>query len=189
MAMMVIGVDPGSVRTGYGIVRGEKDSFSLIDCGIIRLSSRQSIPERIKIIYDELDALISVNRPARLALETAYVNCNAQSALKLGQVRGAIVALAMNKGVQLHEYAPREVKQILTGRGGASKEQVAYMARHFLKICDPIKPHDISDALGIALCDLFCETGPVSGRNGNTGTSLRKSSWSEFVKANPDMVL
>lgn len=189
MTMMVIGVDPGSVRTGYGIVRGEADSFSLVDCGIIRLSSRQSIPERIKIIYDELEALISSNKPARLALETAYVNRNAQSALKLGQVRGAVVALAMNKGVQLHEYAPREVKQILTGRGGASKEQVAYMARHFLNISNPIKPHDISDALGIALCDLLCERRPVPGRNGKTGSSSPKSNWSEFVKANPDLVL
>lgn len=187
--MIVIGVDPGSVRTGYGIVRGEKGSFSLIDCGLIRLSSRQSLPERIKIIYDELEKLIEVNGPARLALETAYVNRNAQSALKLGQVRGAIVALAMNSGIKLHEYAPREVKQILTGRGGASKEQVAYMARHFLNISIPLKPFDISDALGIALCDLLSEDSPASVRNENSGSPSRRNNWAEFVKANPDLVL
>ena len=187
--MIVIGVDPGSVRTGYGIVRGEKGSFSLIDCGVIRLSSRQSLPERIKIIYDELEKLITSNDPARLALETTYVNRNAQSALKLGQVRGAVVALAMNSGIELHEYAPREVKQVLTGRGGASKEQVAYMARHFLNTSVPLKPFDISDALGIALCDLLCKGSPASIRNEKTGSSLRRNNWSEFVKANPDLVL
>lgn len=187
--MIVVGVDPGSVRTGYGVVRGEKDSFTLIDCGVVQLSSRQSIPERIKIIYDELDKLISVSEPARLALETAYVNRNAQSALKLGQVRGAVVALAMNRGVELHEYAPREVKQVMTGRGGASKEQVAYMVRHFLNIDNRIKPFDISDALGIALCDLLCNGCPVSGRDGKAGSSSGRNNWSEFVKANPDLIL
>ena len=187
--MIVVGVDPGSVRTGYGIVKDEKGTFSLIDCGVIRLSSRQSLPERIKIIYDELGKLIAVNKPARLALETGYVNRNAQSALKLGQVRGAVVALAMNRKVELHEYAPREVKQVLTGRGGASKEQVAYMARYFLNIDNPIKPFDVSDALGIALCDLLCKSSPVSVGNGKTEPAMRRNNWSEFVKANPDLVI
>ncbi len=188
--MIVIGIDPGSVKTGYGIVRGgEGDAFSLIDCGVIRLSSRQGIPERIKIIYDDLEKLIVANKPVRLALETAYVNCNAQSALKLGQVRGAVVALAMNRGIELHEYAPREVKQALTGRGGASKEQVAYMARHFLKIDIPLRPYDISDALGIALCDLLCNRKPVSDRKGSSSRSSRRNNWSEFVRANPDLVV
>ena len=187
--MIVIGVDPGSVRTGYGIVRGETGAFALVDCGVIRLRSRQGIPERIKVIYDELDRLLAENKPARLALETAYVNRNAQSALKLGQVRGAVVALAMNRGVELNEYAPREVKQVLTGRGGASKEQVAYMAQHFLNIDRKIRPFDISDALGIALCDLLSDGCPASGRKGKTCPSSRRNDWSEFVKANPDLVL
>ena len=187
--MIVIGVDPGSVRTGYGIVRGREGAFELIDCGIIRLSSRQGIPERIKRIYDELDTLINVNRPQRLALETAYVNRNPQSALKLGQVRGAVVALAMNRGVALTEYAPRKVKQVLTGRGGASKEQVSYMARHFLKIEEPLRPYDISDALGIALCDLLCEGHVLPDLNGRRGHKSAGRSWSEFVRENPDSVI
>lgn len=186
--MIVMGVDPGSVRTGYGIVRCEGDSFSLVACGVIRLGSRQGIPERIKIIYDELEKLITANRPTRLALETAYVNRNAQSALKLGQVRGAIVALAMNSRLELHEYAPREVKQMLTGRGGASKDQVAYMTRHFLDICEPVKPYDITDALGIALCDLLRDGAANSGRRASA-LSSRRNNWSVFVKENPDLVV
>ncbi|MCW8819648.1 MAG: crossover junction endodeoxyribonuclease RuvC [Ignavibacteriaceae bacterium] len=187
--MMVIGIDPGSVKTGYGIVRSEGDTFSLVSCGVIRLSSRQCIPERIKIIYDTLEALIAQHRPARLAIETAYVNRNAQSALKLGQVRGAIVALAMNTGIGLHEYAPREVKKMLTGRGAASKDQVAYMARHFLNVVEPIKPHDITDALGIALCDLIYEGKEGTGKTAGTVSSSRGNSWAVFVKDNPDLVL
>lgn len=186
--MIVIGVDPGSVKTGYGIVRCEGGLFSLVACGVIRLNSRQSIPERIKVIYDELEELIFENRPARLALETAYVNRNAQSALKLGQVRGAVVALAMNSGLVLREYAPREVKQMLTGRGGASKEQVAYMARHFLGIGEPVRPYDITDALGIALCDLLREGAGGSVRR-KKAISPPGDNWSEFVKANPGLVL
>lgn len=182
--MIVIGVDPGSVRTGYGIVTRKGEHFSLVSCGVIRLSSKWSIPERIKIIYDELEGLISLNRPARLALETAYVNRNAQSALKLGQVRGAVVALAMNNGLTLREYAPREVKQILTGRGGASKEQVAYMAKHFLKIAGPVKPHDITDALGIALCDLLRESALSFPGKKSSVPSSAKNAWTEYVKAN-----
>ena len=95
----------------------------------------------------------------------------------------------MNRGIELQEYAPREVKQVLTGRGGASKEQVAYMARHFLNINIPVRPFDISDALGIALCDLLCKASPASARNEKTGSSSRGNNWSEFVKANPDLVL
>lgn len=187
--MIVIGVDPGSVKTGYGVVKCEEDSFSLVACGVIRLSSRQGFPERIKLIYDKLEGLIVTNSPARLALETAYVNRNAQSALKLGQVRGAIVALAMNSGLELHEYAPREVKKMLTGRGGASKDQVAYMARHFLNICEPVKPYDITDALGIALCDLLHDGTPNPGRRTKATSSSRRKNWSGFVKENPDLVL
>ncbi len=187
--MIVIGIDPGSVRTGYGIVRGKEGAFELIDCGIVRLSSRQGIPERIKRIYDELDSLISLHMPERLALETAYVNRNPQSALKLGQVRGAVVALAMNRGIALTEYAPRKVKQVLTGRGGASKEQVSYMARHFLEIEEPLGPYDISDALGIALCDLLIEDRVLPDMKGKRGPASAGRSWSEFVRENPGSVI
>ncbi len=188
--MIVIGVDPGSVKTGYGIISNSGGSFSLVTCGVIRLSTKQNFAERIKIIYDELEQRIAVNRPARLALETAYVNRNAQSALKLGQVRGAIVALAMNNNLELHEYAPREVKQTLTGRGGASKDQVAYMAKHFLNIETSIPSHDITDALGIALCDLINESAPcrICKSAGGTARSHKKD-WAAFVKENPGLLL
>ncbi len=187
--MIVLGVDPGSVRTGYGLVRRNGEQFNLISCGVIRLSSKQSIPERIKIIYDDLGGIIAEFAPARLALETAYVNRNPQSALKLGQVRGAIVALAMNRKIDLHEYAPREVKFVLTGKGGAGKGHVSYMARHFLNIQEPIKPYDVTDALGIALCDLLCDGRGPSPRR---GTASRKSSgngWEAFVQNNPELIV
>ncbi len=188
--MVVIGVDPGSVRTGYGVVRRDGDSFSLVTCGVIRLSSRLGIPERIKMIYDGLEERIGASDPAVLALETAYVNRNAQSALKLGQVRGAIVALAMNRGLVLREYAPREVKYVLTGRGGARKEQVAYMVRHFLDIRHTLKPHDITDALGIALCDMLSGgEGSAPRRARVAGKARGATSWADFVKENPELLV
>ncbi|MBF0586517.1 crossover junction endodeoxyribonuclease RuvC [Prosthecochloris sp. N3] len=186
--MLVLGVDPGSVHTGYGLVSRERNGWRLVSCGVIRLRSAQSLPERIKIIYDELDALVSEYGPVRLALETTYVNRNAQSALKLGQVRGAIVVLAMNRGLVLHEYAPREVKLVLTGKGGAGKGQVAYMVQHFLGITTPLKPYDVSDALGIALCDLFCDA-PGGQRRGTSGRSSSSRGWAEYVRSNPELIV
>ncbi len=187
--MIVLGVDPGSVHTGYGVVLCNGQKFSLVACGLIRLSSKQSIPDRIKIIYDELGAIIAEYNPQRLALETAYVNRNPQSALKLGQVRGAIVALTMNKGLELHEYAPREVKYVLTGKGSAGKEQVSYMARHFLNIQEPIKPYDVTDALGIALCDLLCDDKGLSPRRGSGSRKSARGGWEDFVRTNPEMIV
>lgn len=182
--MLVLGVDPGSVCTGYGAVERQGESFRLVSCGVIRLSSRQSIPERIKIIYDGLSEVIGECAPGVLALETTYVNRNPQSALKLGQVRGAIVALAMNHGLVLREYAPREVKRVLTGKGNAGKDRVAYMAMHYLGIATPLAPHDVTDALGIALCDMFSSGAPGGASKGSSRSGSSKG-WSEFVKANP----
>jgi crossover junction endodeoxyribonuclease RuvC len=187
--MLVLGVDPGSVHTGYGLVRREEGRFVLVTCGVIRLSSRQCLAERIKIIYDGLEDLIRKYSPERLALETAYVNRNAYSALKLGQVRGAIVALAMNSSLVLHEYAPREIKFVLTGKGSAGKGHVAYMAGHFLGIRDPIKPYDVSDALGIALCDLLCDGPEGLPRRGGSSHKGQGPGWTDFVRSNPDLVV
>ncbi len=186
--MVVLGVDPGSLNTGYGVIRQDTGTFSVLVCGVIRLHSRQSHAERIGEIYRELAAVIDEYRPDRVVLETAFLSRNVQSALKLGQVRGAVIALAMNWNLGLREYAPREVKSAVTGRGAASKEQVAYMVTKMLSLAEPPKPFDVTDALAIAMCDLLRgdsrESFFSNERSGSGGNS-----WNQFIAASPHKVI
>ncbi|MEI6639693.1 MAG: crossover junction endodeoxyribonuclease RuvC [Chlorobium sp.] len=186
--MVVLGIDPGSLNTGYGVIRHDSRGFSVLLCGVIRLHSGKSHPERIGQIYRELEQVIVDFKPERVALETAFLSRNVQSALKLGQVRGAVIALAMNSHLSLREYAPREVKSAITGRGAASKEQVAFMVSRMLGIAEPPKPLDVTDALGIALCDLLrgeSRQSPLpEGKRRKGG-----GSWSQFVNASPGKVI
>jgi crossover junction endodeoxyribonuclease RuvC len=186
--MVVLGIDPGSLNTGYGLVHCDSGKLSVLACGLIRLHPRSSHPERIGEICHELEQVIVDFKPERVALETAFLSRNVQSALKLGQVRGAVIALAMSKHLILHEYSPREVKSAITGKGAASKEQVAFMVARMLGLGTVPEPYDVTDALGIALCDL------LRGESREPflpGERARKGgrSWSKFVHASPDMVI
>jgi crossover junction endodeoxyribonuclease RuvC len=180
--VIVIGVDPGSLLTGYGVIREDCGIFTVLACGVIRLHPRTSHAERIGQIYRELEVVIGD------VLETVFLSRNVQSALKLGQVRGAVIALAMNRNLLLHEYAPREVKSAVTGKGAASKDQVAFMVSRMLALNPVPEPYDVTDALGIALCDL------LRGESRELFRSSRKSrkagsKWSKFVDASPDLVI
>ncbi len=186
--MVVLGIDPGSLNTGYGVIRRDNKGFSVLVCGLIRLHSGKSHPERIGQICRELEEVIAEFQPEQVALETAFLSRNVQSALKLGQVRGAVIALVMRHHLVLHEYAPREMKLAITGRGAASKEQVAFMVARMVGIAEPPKSYDVTDALGIALCDLLRgenrESPLLEGKRVRGG-----GSWSQFVSASPDMVI
>jgi crossover junction endodeoxyribonuclease RuvC len=186
--VVVLGIDPGSRFTGYGVIRHSGAGFAVLASGVIRLHPRSTHAERIGQIYRELEEVIADFRPRRVALETAFLSRNVQSALKLGQVRGAIIALAMNRKLLLHEYAPREVKLAVTGKGAASKEQVASMVARVLALTPIPEPFDVTDALGIALCDLLRGERPEHLRQ--FGKSWKGgSNWSKFVQASPDMVI
>ena len=186
--MVVLGIDPGSLKTGYGAIRQHDGRFTVVAYGLIRLQASQSHPERIGQLCRELEHIIVDTQPDRIVLETAFVSQNVQSALKLGQVRGAVIGLAMSRNLTLREYAPREVKSAITGRGAASKEQVAFMVARMLALQAPPEPYDVTDALGIALCDML--------RGGSrepfpTTREIRrgKKSWSTFVRLSPDKVI
>ncbi|KAA6233054.1 crossover junction endodeoxyribonuclease RuvC [Chlorobium phaeovibrioides] len=189
--MVVLGIDPGSLATGYGVVSGDgRESFRALSCGLIRLHPRKSHAVRVGEIYRELSELIGELKPDRVAIETAFVGKNVQSALKLGQVRGAIMALSFNSGVPIFEYAPREVKSAVTGRGGAAKEQVAFMVASMLSLSSVPKPFDVTDALGVALCDLLrCGGGQKERQTDMKGSGGGLCSWGDFVRASPDRVL
>jgi crossover junction endodeoxyribonuclease RuvC len=144
--MRILGLDPGSRITGVGIIEDER----LIHAEGLVLGSGP-LPERLGMIFERLQAIIETHRPTVAAVETVFMSRNAQSAIKLGQARGAAICAAVAAGLEIHEYAPRAIKQALVGRGGAAKEQVQHMTRILLKI-DRDLGEDASDALAVALC-------------------------------------
>jgi len=153
IAMRIMGIDPGSMVTGYGFVSSErKGPTHYIACGCIRTHASDDFHQRIKHIHDEIARLIEEQQPDEVALEDIFYSRNIRSALQLGQARAAAILAALNAGRTVKIYSPREIKQALTGSGSAAKEQVQYMVRQLLDIHQLDLPLDASDALAIALC-------------------------------------
>jgi crossover junction endodeoxyribonuclease RuvC len=144
--MRILGLDPGSRRTGVGIIEGER----LIHAETIKLGGGP-MPERLGLIFTEVQRLIAEYQPSVAAVETVFMSRNAQAAIKLGQARGAAICAVVGAGLEVHEYAPRAIKQAIVGRGGAAKEQIQHMTRALLKI-DADLGEDAHDALAAALC-------------------------------------
>ncbi len=154
--LTVIGIDPGSVRTGWGVIRGCGSGCELVDCGLIRtVSSRDvSFSDRLALIYRGLAEVLEKLRPQEAAIEQVFQARNAATALKLGQARGVAVAACAAFGLPVRDYEPSLVKKTLTGTGQAEKEQVAFMVRCRLGVRDAVWPLDTSDALALALTHL-----------------------------------
>lgn len=147
----ILGIDPGSRVTGYGIIQGGRQP-RLIAAGLIRTET-QHFAERLQQIFQAIGRIAEEYRPQEMAVEQIFVHKNANSALKLGHARGAAICAAVAAGLAVHEYAARQIKLALVGRGDAGKEQVQYMVRFLLGLNQPLSM-DASDALAVALCHL-----------------------------------
>jgi len=145
----VLGVDPGSRRTGFGVIECRGSDYVHVAHGCLNVAGA-IVTERLRLIFDGLQALIEEHQPAEVAVERVFVNRNVASALKLGQARGAALC-AVPRGLPVFEYAPRAVKLALVGSGAAEKAQVNHMISTLLKLQGPIGP-DASDALAVAVC-------------------------------------
>lgn len=156
--MLVLGVDSGTISTGYGFVGQRGSRLFAIDFGAIRNKPGTPQPERLFAIQERLQALIRLHHPDRLALESVFVSKNARSALVLGQVRGVVMATAIGEGVAVQEYAPNQVKMAVCGYGHAEKGQVQNMVKVILGLQAIPKPNDASDALALAICAILRET-------------------------------
>lgn len=185
--MITLGIDPGTLFTGYGVIESSGKTFRAVDFGVIVTDPKADMPTRLKSIYDTLQSIITTHKPLKVALETAFFGKNMQSALKLGQVRGAIMILAMNNRLSFSEYAPREIKKSITGNGNAAKEQVEFMAKKLLGLGDRAVRADAYDALAIALCDSFFA--PQVGVGESIKRSGKAKDWKSFVEANPHLVV
>ena len=147
----ILGIDPGSRATGYGVIDKAGDQFHFVTCGVIRTSPRLGLPERLKEIYDGVSEVIVKHDPVRAAVEDIFMAVNPSSALKLGHARGVIILAAMQHGLPVSEYSPRVIKQAVAGYGQAPKAQVQQMVRVLLRLSAP-PSHDAADALAVALC-------------------------------------
>ncbi len=153
--MVILGVDPGFRFTGFGIIKKENRKTLLLDYGYLPLSPKKHLAERLAIFHDFFIDKITQWQITELALETPFLGKNAQNFLKLGYLRGVLYLLANKHNLNLHEFSPREVKQAVTGYGGASKDQVArVILQLFPRMKNPLK-EDVTDALAVTLCGLW----------------------------------
>ncbi len=177
--MIILGVDPGTLFTGYGIIKYSNNELTPVAAGVIKIPASNEMARRLKLIYDELDRLIKEHKPDEFAIETAFYGKNVQSAMKIGYARGVSLLAAEMHSLPSKEYSPREVKKSVVGNGAASKEQVQYMIKKLLSVKKNKMKFDESDALAVAVCHAF-----------KRNTAVYKSrSWKEFIEANPDKVI
>lgn len=153
--MIVIGIDPGTASTGYGVIYDdEAGNIHLLDYGVIKTTAEQSVELRVKTIYDNLLALIQLHKPQSGAVEKLFFKKNVTNAISVGQARGVILLAFADTGVEFHEYAPTEVKTAVTGYGNASKSQIQAMTKALLQMAEIPRPDDAADALAIAICHM-----------------------------------
>lgn len=150
----ILGIDPGTRVTGYGIIESTLSFHTTLDYGCIRPPPSKSLHERYHILFTSVEALIEKYAPDAVAVETQFVSKNAQSALKLGMARGVVLLAATKNNIEIFEYAPKVAKKAAVGRGSASKEEVQRMIQILLQLKEPPTPEDAADALSIALCHI-----------------------------------
>lgn len=178
---IILGIDPGTNITGYGIIEINQKKINLLDMGILRLEKYSNQPLKLKKIFERILFLIDQYHPDEIALEAPFLGKNVQSMLKLGRAQGVSMAAALIREIPVFEYSPRKVKQSVTGRGNASKEQVASLLSKILQINPDTKIMDATDGLAVAICHYLQISSPIHSVNSNSG-------WKSFIKDNPGRV-
>jgi crossover junction endodeoxyribonuclease RuvC len=168
--MRVLGLDPGSRRTGYGVVEARGNAYRCLSHGPITPGARLGLPQRLEAIAARVDELISSHEPDCVCIEEAFYHESVRSTLILGHVRGALMLAAVRRGVTIAEYSPREIKMSVAGNGGASKEQVQFMVRRLLALSANPQA-DAADALAAALCHLHRARRSVPARATSSAAS------------------
>lgn len=177
--MIILGIDPGTNITGYGIIRQNFSACRRIASGSIKIPPKQKLPQKLETIYNELVRLIKIYKPNEFAIETAFYGKNAQSAMKIGYARGVSILAAAHNQIPTAEYSPREIKKSVVGKGAASKQQVNYMVKTLLDISKQKMKYDETDALAVALCHAYRMT----------KRKKHNKDWKSFVDANPERVI
>lgn len=173
---IILGVDPGTAIMGYGILRTYGSQVDVVEYGVIHLQKYANHPLKLKKIFERVTGIINEYHPDEMALEAPFYGKNVQAMLKLGRAQGVAMAAALSQEIPIVEYAPKKVKQSVTGNGNASKQQVAGMLMKQLNLREEVAFFDATDALAVALCHHFRRDA------GGSGTA---KSWRAFLKENP----
>ncbi len=159
--MLVLGIDPGSVAAGWGLVRREGSRLSHVDAGVLRPPKGAAFADRLAFLHDAITTVVQTHRPDAFAIESVFSHNNARSALQLGHARGIFLLAAAQASLEVHEYTPATVKKAITGNGAAEKSQVRFMVERLLGVVIE-GPMDRSDALAVAIC--HAQSGPLMAR-------------------------
>ena len=175
---IILGIDPGTTIMGYGLIHIKENKMELIQMGVLHLSKLGSHELKLKRIFERTLQLVDEYKPDELAVEAPFFGKNVQSMLKLGRAQGVAMSAALYRDVPIFEYAPKKIKMAITGKGTASKEQVAAMLQSLLDIKEMPKHLDATDGLAAAVCHYFQRNPSGSGKS--------YSGWGSFLKDNPD---
>jgi crossover junction endodeoxyribonuclease RuvC len=152
--LRVLGLDPGTATTGFGVVEGDDIDLTAVTYGVITTPTKWTLPQRLQEIYHQLQALVSEWQPENAAVEELFFSRNARTALSVGQSRGVVLLGLAEANLSIFEYKPSQIKEAVTGYGAAPKRQVQTMVQHLLGLPDVPHPDDAADALAVAICHL-----------------------------------
>ena len=175
---IILGIDPGTTIMGYGLIHIKENQMKLIQMGVLHLSKLSSHELKLKRIFERTLQLVDEYKPDELAVEAPFFGKNVQSMLKLGRAQGVAMSAALYRDIPIFEYAPKKIKMAITGKGTASKEQVAAMLKSLLNIKEMPKHLDATDGLAAAVCHYF--------QRNPSGTGKKYTGWGSFLKDNPD---
>jgi crossover junction endodeoxyribonuclease RuvC len=178
---IILGIDPGTLVMGYGIISVSGKDCSLVELGVVKPGATKDTYKKLQLIFNTVSGLITRYHPTDFAIEAPFFGKNVQSMLKLGRAQGVAIAAAMRHGLEVTEYSPRKIKQSVTGNGNAGKEQVMKMLQTLLSFKDNPRHFDATDALAVAMCHHLQCSSILPAKSG-------KNSWSEFIKLNPGRV-
>ena len=181
MERIILGIDPGTTITGYGVIQADTKNPVLLALGIIDLKKLNDQYEKLQKIFERTLYLIDNFKATELAIESPFYGKNVQSMLKLGRAQGAAIAASLYRQLPIYEYAPRKIKMAITGQGNASKEQVAFILQRMLKIDQLPKNLDATDGLAAAICHFF-------QKNYSSNSKDKLKSWKDFILKNPERV-
>jgi crossover junction endodeoxyribonuclease RuvC len=184
---IILGIDPGTIVMGYGIIITKGKQAELLGMGVLKLEKYEDYALKLKKIFERTVGLIDEFHPDELAIEAPFFGKNVQSMLKLGRAQGVAIAAAMSRELSVNEYSPKKIKQSITGNGNASKEQVAIMLQRIFKYEENHSFYDATDGLAAAYCHFLQNTQIIKATPAKK--SIKKaSSWEAFVNQNPDKI-
>lgn len=180
-AKIILGIDPGTLLMGYGIIEVKGTSMMMKEMNVLKLSGKKDNYIRLQLIYKKVEELIIKHKPTEFAIEAPFFGKNVQSMLKLGRAQGVAIAAAISAGLPVTEYSPKKVKQSITGNGNADKEQVWKMLQRLLSLKEEPQYFDATDALAVAVCHHFQDRPAMK-------TAGRLKGWEEFLTKNPSRI-